>query len=329
MPLTALDNDLKNGLKPVYLIAGPQPFQREMALRRVMAVAEIKRLDQMNCDVFLAGRDDASDLARLANSLPMLAKRRLIVLQDAHKLKAAEKERLVGYLQSPAPFTTLVLLSEKVDNREKLTKLASKHGFVLTFERLYESKVRPWIEMMAHSQGLTLDRRAVDFLVQNVGADLSAIWRELEKASLHAGSNQVGVENLTAVISSVKEQSLFGLMDAITKKSKAESLLLLKQILDQGEAPLAVLSVLGRQIRQLCLAKELAGKRVDEGQAAAMLGTSPFFAKKIREQSERFSNQSLRDGLLMLSQVDLELKDGRSNERAILEKLVLGLCGRL
>ena len=205
MPLAMLDDDLKQGLKPVYFIAGPQPFQREMALRRIMAKAAISRFDQMNCDVFLVGRDDIGELTRLANSLPMLAKHRLIIVHDVQKLKAPDKENLTNYLQSPSPFTTLVLLAEKIDNREKLTKQANKHGLVLQFERLYESRVRPWIEAIAREQAVELDRRAVDFLVQNVGADLSAIAREIEKAALHAGTKKVQADNLAAVISTARK----------------------------------------------------------------------------------------------------------------------------
>ena len=328
MPLTALDNDLKQGLKPVYLIVGTQPFQGEMALRRIMAKAAVARFDQMNCDVFMVGRDDIGELTRLANSLPMLAKNRLIVLQDLHKLKAKEKEDLTAYLQSPAPFTTLVMLAEKIDNRERLTKNAQKNGLVLQFDKLYESRVRPWIEAIAADQGVELDRRAIDFLMQNVGADLSAIAREIEKAAIHAGGKTVQMENLAAVISSVKEQPLFNLMDAITQKNKVESFYLLKQMLDQGESPLAILAVMGRQIRQVALAKELMARKAGEGELASVLGVAPFVAKKMAEQAGRFSNKSLRDGMLAISQIDLELKDGRSNDRVILEKLVLALCRR-
>jgi len=328
MPLSKLEQDLQSGLKPVYLVVGSQSFQLEMALKRIMDLTQAGGMSELNCDSFRVGRDDLSEVVRLANSMPMLAKSRTIILHDIEKLKAKDRDSLTAYLGSPSPFTTLVLLGEKIDRRAKMSKLAGKHGLILEFKRLYESQLRPWINAIARDQQVQLDRDAVDFLVRQVGPDLSAIAKEIEKAALHAGIDQIGVDDLTAVLSAVKEQPIFNLMEAITRKNKVEAFYLLKQMLDQGESPLAILAVLGRQIRQMIIAKQLLTAKASEGELAGALGTSPFLAKKITNQARHFTQKSLRDGLLALSRYDLELKDGRCSNRAILEKLTLALCRR-
>jgi len=329
MPLETLEQSLKEGLKPVYLIAGPQPYQLEMALTMILHAQPRGGMQDLNQDVFHVGQDDLSGVIRLANSLPMLSRSRVIVLHDVSKLKDKDRENIVEYLASPAPFTNLIMLADKIDHRSKLSKLAKQHGLVLEFERLYESQMRPWVALIAREQGVTLNREAAEYLMRHVGADLEAVAREIEKAALHAGNDKISVEDISAVIASVKEQPFYNLVDAVTNRQTGDALLILKQMLDQGEPPLAILAMLGRQIRQLVIACLLLTKNVSENEAMSALGMAPFLARKTMEQARKYSPEALRDSLLELSRYDLELKDARSSDRVVLEKLILALCRRI
>ncbi|NLH51051.1 MAG: DNA polymerase III subunit delta [Myxococcales bacterium] len=328
MSIEALEKSLAEGLKPVYLVAGPQSYQLDLARRRITAAVPLGAMADLNTDVFQVGDDNLADVPRLANSLPMMSKHRLIILNQWHKAKAKDQEALTDYLESPADFTVLVLLAEKIDGRAKLTKLAKKSGLVLEFERLYENRMRPWVQAIAREMKVELDAEAGAYLIHAVGTDLAAVARELEKAALHAGGKPVRVDDLTAVMASVKEQTFYELFDLITERRTAEALRIVKEMIDQGQSPLAVLSLMGRSLRQLIAARLLLKEKLNENDAARALGTTPWLAKKTLLQAKTFSQQALRDGLLALARFDLLLKDGRSNERAILERLILDLCRR-
>lgn len=328
MPLSQLDKSLAAGLKPVYLIVGAQPYQLELAGRKISACVPLGAMSDMNTDTFYVGQDDLSGVPRLANSFPMMSKFRLVVLHDWHKAKARDKEALGAYLESPAEFTVVVMLAEKIDRREKVVKLSKEHGLTLEFERLYESKMRPWVETIAREQGVTVERDAIEYLIRAVGADLASVAQELEKAALHAGGQTVTAADLAAVMSSVREESYFGLFDAIAARDATEAMRILKEMLDQGQSAIGVLNMFGRSFRQLVVAKSLAAEPISEQQLARAIGTSPWAAKKTAGQARTFSDQTLRAGLINLAGVDLMLKDGRSHDRAILERLILDLCRR-
>lgn len=328
MPLSALEKRLGEGIQPVYVLVGPQPYQLEMAGRLIIRAVPLGAMAEMNTDVFHIGADSVVDLPRLANSLPMMSKRRLIIVKNWHKATAKEKQAVTGYLESPADFTVLVLMAEKLDGRDKLPKLAKKHGLVLEFERLYESKMRPWVQVIAKELGVQLARETVDCLIRAVGPDLSAVAREMEKAALHAGAGPVSPEDVAAVMSAVKEQTFYQLFEAIAEKQTAEALRILKEMMEQGQAPLAILGSMSRTLRQLTVARLLLQEKMNENDAARALGVAPWLAKKTMAQARSFSNQALRRALISLARVDLALKDGRSLDRAILERLLLELCGR-
>jgi len=206
--------------------------------------------------------------------------------------------------------------------------LAKKHGFVLEFERLYESKMRPWVQAIAREQHIQLEREAIDCLMRTVGPDLAGVAREMEKAALHAGAGPVRSEDVMAVMSAVKEQSFYQMFEAIAEKKSAEALRLLKEMMEQGQAPLALLGSMGRALRQLATARLLLREKLDENSAARALGIAPWLAKKTMAQARLFSNQTLRQALIHLARIDLALKDGRSHDRVILERLILELCRR-
>ncbi len=328
MQLETLEKSIGEGLKPVYCLVGAQPYQLELATRCIVAAVPLGAMRDLNSDILYVGQDDVAALPRLANTLPMMAKQRLLIVHDWHKAKAKEIEPLTEYLESPASFTVLILLAEKVDGRSKLVKLIRKKGLMVEFERLYESKMRPWVAAIAESQNVKLTREAVDYLVRAVGADLSAVAKEIEKAALHAGGETVGAENLAAVLAAVKEQTFYELFDAVADRNAGEALRILKEMVDQGQSPIAILAMFGRALRQLVVARQLLREKVNEDDLARVLGVTPWIAQKTIAQARAFSGVALREELLHWSHVDLALKDGRSNDRAILERVALALCRR-
>jgi DNA polymerase-3 subunit delta len=328
MQLETLDKSLAAGLKPVYCLVGRQPFQLELAKRKIAAAVPLGAVRDLNTDAFYVEQDAIAGVPRLANTLPMMSKWRLIVMHDWHKAKAKDAEALTEYLESPANFTVLVLLAEKVDGRSKLVKLIKKCGLMLEFERLYESKMRPWVTAIAETQGVKLAGDAVDYLVRAVGPDLASVSKEIEKAALHAGGGPVGVENLAAVLAAVKEQSFYEMFDAVAERNAEEALRILKEMVDQGQPPIAILAMLGRALRQLIVARQLMQEKIDHDDVARVLGMTPWLAQKTLAQARSFSGVALREELLAWSRVDLALKDGRSHDRAILERMVLSLCRR-
>jgi DNA polymerase-3 subunit delta len=161
-----------------------------------------------------------------------------------------------------------------------------------------------------------------------VGPDLASAAKEIEKAALHAGGQRVDVDNLAAVMAAVREPTFYELFDAVAERKTPEALRIVKEMVEQGQSPLAILALLGRTLRQLTIARRLLSEKIDEAEAARVLGLSPWLAQKTLAQARAFSGVALREQLLDLSRVDLSLKDGRSHERVILERLVLGLCRR-
>ena len=120
--------DLREGkLAPVYLVAGEERHLALDVVRAVRDVALAGATPGLNEEQMVAGEVTARAVLSAARTLPMFAKRRLVVLRslerwDAHGEKKANSEaldQLADYLDDPSPSTVLLLVAGKLDKRRR------------------------------------------------------------------------------------------------------------------------------------------------------------------------------------------------------------------
>ena len=105
---------------PVYVLSSEQPLLLERA------VSAIRDATGFNYDIIEASRATASRIMATAQTLPMMAQRRMVLVRDIGSMQAAELNKLVEYLDSPNPSTVLVAVAGKVDKRVKFFATAAK-----------------------------------------------------------------------------------------------------------------------------------------------------------------------------------------------------------
>jgi DNA polymerase-3 subunit delta len=117
------DNASKGGeLHPFYLFYGDEVFLAEDALKKIKAKVFEDSLADFNLDNFYGGELDIDNLGAALETLPMMGQKRLVILKDAHLLKAAELEKIAEYVSIPIDTTVFVAVFENVDQRKKYLK---------------------------------------------------------------------------------------------------------------------------------------------------------------------------------------------------------------
>ena len=122
-------------LSPVYYLCGERyPVDRvSAALRR--AVLGGKNASAFNFDA-LGPDAGAREILSAVRTVPMLGRARLVQVRDAHLLSAEELNKLLPYLEDPAPFSHLLFTAEKADLRLKFFSRLKKLGVVQRFDPL-------------------------------------------------------------------------------------------------------------------------------------------------------------------------------------------------
>lgn len=311
-----------------YLLCGEEGFLLHRALARLVDKAVAGAPRDFNLDVFYGRDSKASDIVSQAETMPMMADRRVVVVYEADKLK--DNGPLKDYLKSPSPTSALILAAEDADRSKEatLSRMLPKDGVHAHFYRPSGNESAFWVGRLASEAGYKLAPDAASYMQDVLGDNLALIDSELKKLFNFAG----GRKNIT--VADVKESVgdfglplVFDLVDQVADKDAGRAMETLSKLVREGEQPLFVLSMLSRHWRRLVEAKDMAG-RGDGPQEIERHFRLNFKNKdRFMRQVRALGTRELRDALSLMCRTDQELKGSRLPDRFVMERLVLELSG--
>jgi len=273
-----------------------------------------------------------------------------------HRLEAAPSDegadRLEAVLRSGLPEGNhLILTTDAVDKRKKLFKTLDEVGKTIEFTSVKgDAKLKGRLmenarELLA-AKGKKMAPGAWLVLGKKTGFDLRASMAALEKLITFTGENpSIGEADIEAAIGKTREESVFNLTAALAEKNLPACLVILGDLLHQGDPPLMILAMLAREIRTLLQARLLleTGSRVafkagmDYGafqknifpKVKERLGTAtphPYVIYQALGRTGRFSRESLIQHLATLADMDLALKSTGKDARLMLERFLIQVC---
>jgi DNA polymerase-3 subunit delta len=319
---------LAGELRPVYLLAGTDPLLYQRVVAALVSQVVDPATRAFNHDVFEGKGANAQAILGAARTLPMMAKRRLVVVRDVEGLGADGMAALAAYLDKPVPETVLVLWAQKTDGRIKLFQAAKKKGFLHELE--VPKNLVGWILSEATRRRARINEDAARRLADVVGADLGRLSSSVEQLTLYAGERAVEAADVDELIAETRERSVFELTNAVGQGQREKALRAVARLMDQRESAIGVTVMLARHLRQVALAREHAQARTPRAELPRLIGAPPFAVDGLMQQGRRFSTRGLERAVTLLAQADLDLKGPKKaalGERILLERLVNDLCG--
>ncbi len=199
-------------------------------------------------------------------------------------------------------------------------------GEIREFRPVPPRAVPEWVRRRAQSLGLTLTPGAVRLLAEFVGNDLWTMVGELEKLSVYAGGGPVGEDDVRALVTAVRETSVFALVDTIVESRSTAAVRLLRQMLRQEGGALRILAMIQRQLRHLGIAREMLDAGASRRRIGEALRLQDFAVEKLLEQAPRYPPARLRAAFRRLLEADLHVKRGIYDAELALELLVNDLA---
>jgi DNA polymerase-3 subunit delta len=317
-------------LGPLYLVHGRERFLVDRAIDLIRERVLDPRTKDFNLDVFHGKEADAARIVQAARTLPMMAKRRLVLVRDADELRAAEATALVPYVSAPCQETCLVLQAEKPDMRLKLFTAWKKHGQSLKLDPLYERQLPGFVRDEAKLRGVRLEAGAAELLANEVGADLGQLADAVERLAVFVSDRPAAERVITArdvdeQVATTRQRSVFELCNAVGEGQRERALEALGSMLSARESGVRIVAMLARHVRQLWSAQTLMAKRASKFDVQQELGIPPFFVDGIMDQARRFDRAAFERMHGALYQADKLLKSSRLDDARLLEQLVLQL----
>ncbi len=316
-------------ISSLYLFYGEEEFLIQEALDHIIdAVVEPGARD-FNFNVLYCRDAAASDIVNLAQTLPFMSEKRLVIAKDVDAFKAADLVELVPYLNDPSPSTCLVLVSNQGRYEKKsVISAVESHGGAVRFYPLLDREIVPWIESRAKSLGVTIQHDASQYLWQTNGNDLQKIKNELEKVKIYLQEKKtITFDDVKAVVGDFREYTSFDLAAALGQKNGEKALFILSRLLQEGEAPVGLLGSVAWNFRRLLQAKSMEAAGISPDEIMKKQRVVFHQTRLFKEQMRRYTINELKEAFSVMLAADRALKSSGLNGRLVLERMIFKLCG--
>jgi DNA polymerase-3 subunit delta len=313
-------------VNPLYLLLGEETYLIQAYTAAFMEQILGTAVRDFNCDIFDADSDSLSEALGVARTLPMLASHRVVVVHGLHQLRKTDVQQLEAYAEQPSESTALICSSHDNDPKKCLPRSWRK-AVVVECHRLAGSPLCDWVINTVAQYGYTITDEAVQALLQDQQNDLWTILREIEKLCTYAGEEKdITLTAVQDVCQASRLHSVFALSDAISTRNILQAITVVDGLLNQGEPPLLIFSMIVRHLRLLWSIQQLEQQRQDMSEIAKALGLPLHVCRRLAPQSRRFSTERLGQLYNIALRADFAFKTTNQLPKTILERLLLELC---
>jgi DNA polymerase-3 subunit delta len=317
-----------SAFKALYVIFGPDAWLVRQETDKLLA--QLLPPDQRDMALYQPEADKVSGAEVLdeLRTLPFLAERRVVLIQDAEPFAEAYGELLEKYIDAPSPTGVLILAVSSWDKRKKLAKKVAAGG---NAELIEKGEIKPWemgrfVSDYAQSKGVRLDFTAANLLVELVGNEPGRVAAELDKIILFKQSAKtISAGDVEELIGNNRVFDAFEVIDSLTGPNQRQAFDRLRRMFAADrDTEFTVIGAMGYHFRRLFRVKAMVEKGDSEQTALKKAGvTVPKFQQKFSQQLGRYSLKALGRLLGELGEMDYQAKTGRGDIKINMEKFFL------
>ena len=324
---TELDRSLRDGLRPLYLLLGPEIYLRRVAAQTITEAAlSGTLLREFNESAFSLLNDPVQSAVAAAEQLPMMSNMRVVRIRDFARLREADEDTLIRYLNNPSPTTVMIFIADDLDKRKKSTRVLLDACTVVEFSPLKDAEAKAWAKSRLKELKVSTDDQVLSELIRLVGTDVQTLANELEKlASAAADSGRITLDHVDELIGRSRELSNFELGDHLMAGNRRKALETLHRLLEDGAEPVMLVGLIAGNYHRLALGKHLLTRGGRE-EVFRNIALPPFKRDSYISTLQRSSAAKIARGIQLTAAADLAIKTSQATPRLQLEMLVCELA---
>jgi DNA polymerase III subunit delta len=318
-----------DGIKPIYIIAGKDEFLACGQLNALLG--SLLEPEEMQMCLLQAEADKitAAEVFDELRTLPFLAKRRVVVLNDADKFVSENRELLEKYFEKPASTGVLVLEVRSWKSNTRLAKLLPSVGKLIEVAEMKAKSLIPYISDYAKNQhGKTLSANAAYMLVEFAGEEPGILCSEVDKLAAYTNSAKIITEkDIAAVVGKNRVFDVFEVIDAMTAGNLAGAIEKLRLMFSSDkDAEYTVIGAFAWHFRRMFTASAMLknGASPDEAAGKLRIWNRADFFNTLKKMPIEKIGRCLRH----LAEIDYQMKTGRATAQTAIETMVIQLAGK-
>jgi len=320
-------------LRPIYYFYGKEQFKVREYLSSIVSIIEGDGSSELSKELYFGDELKADDLLAACQSISLFQSEKLIIVKNADAISAKSWLPLKSIIETPPESTTLVFAGESIDLRKKHSQWLTKAGkdvAVVKCEPIKEKEIFSWAKTLAQRHGKKVHAAGINLLLELSGTSLYELNQTLEKAAIYAGkSATISPEHIEAVSVRTKLEIIFGFTDAVLGRERARALELVGNLYEQGEEPIAIVGLLGRQYRWMLEIATRQANRESFELVTKSLGLYSRTSRTLWNGAKQRGSEAIRCGMQMITEADYKLKSSAVPPRLVLDQLTVRLVGDL
>ncbi|MGH9882972.1 MAG: DNA polymerase III subunit delta [Pyrinomonadaceae bacterium] len=323
-----LDRSLREGgIAPLYLLVGDETYLRNAAANAITdAALSDTLLREFNQTSFSLLSQSAQEAIAAAEQLPMMSSRRVVRISNFGKLREADEDPLIRYVNRPAESSVVIFLAADLDKRKKLTKALLDNCVVIDFPPMKDGEAKAWAKTRLKELKIGADEQALSELISLVGTDVQTLFSELDKLAAAAGdSKRITLDTVASLVSRSRELSNFELGDQILARNRKRALETLHRLLEGGSQPVMLIGLIASNYHKLALAKDLLNRGSRED-VFRVIPLPQFKRNDFINNLQRIDASRIAQGIQLIAAADLAIKTSQATPRLQLELLVCELA---
>jgi DNA polymerase III subunit delta len=315
----ALDAGRRGG---TFFLFGDEEFLKEEAAAAITLAHLDPATRDFNYDQLRGADVEPQTVASIANTPPMMAEWRVVVLRETQALATNARGRAAveALLDRPIPGLVLILVATLPDrSKAAFYERLKKETVAVEFPQLGAADLPGWLIDRVRERDIDINTTAARALAAT-GADLGALVQEIAKLADYVGSRKrITIEDVTAIVGSVPRQNRWDWFDMVGDARFRDARVALSVLLDANESGVGLVIGLGTHFLRLGIAAA-GGERA---LGAALPPHQRWLAGRIAKQARRWDATGVEDAIDDLLRADRLLKSSSLNDRQILEELLL------
>lgn len=290
----------------------------------------------------IEGKDAELDtLINACETLPFMSDKKIVILKDVSQFldnldKTVEKD-LYKYLDGLGDFLCLILLDNtgSIKKNSKLYKYFNKNNRAVDFSKLVGKDLNQWIGGILKKHHRSMSFSDMNYFIErssyrskNIDISLYDLENELLKLINYSKDREITKAHIDSVLIESIDTNIFQLLESISSADSGKAIGIFNDMYMSNEPIQRIFYMITRQIRLMLGCKLYRQKGYNPGQIQDKLQIKSYEFGKISSQSSRWTISELENIMEELLQIDIKIKTTSSDDKLLMEMLLVQLCNK-
>ncbi len=317
----------KAQVDPVYFIFGDETYLIDTLISEIVHqfVGDIQK--EINYYIRYASDTSPEEIFSLTAGSGLFSDKKVIIYKDVQQLRPPKIALLSKHLSNPNPDICIILIARTDSISQKKYQPLLKKAKVVRILPLRDAELQQYIRDEFGNYGKKVSDEAIRTIIYLVGEQVYELKTEIAQvANYFLDEPEIKPQHIEQIAGAYAVHDVFELTRAIAGQNQTKSLYILHQLLEKGESPMYILSLLLRHLTILWKIRGYYASGVkNEREIQTKMNLYSKHYTEYKKDLVKWRSEHLQKAMELLFEADRTLKSSQMNPEIVLDRLILKL----